>query len=111
MSSQLLSALLEKNAVTPGTIVTAKYSFVDMFGRSFLKKTEFTIEKIMNKNNNLIFELSSIYDDNRINASVDSIVFIEGMELSRYADIYGLHPDGTNKKLGKKRGRKPKSNV
>jgi len=111
MSNQLLSALLEKNAVTPGTIVTAKYSFTDMFGRLFLKKTEFTIDKIMNKNDNLIFELSSIYDDKRINVSVDSIIFIEGMELSRYADIYGLHPDGTNKKLGKKRGRKPKSNV
>lgn len=108
MSSQLLTALLEKNAVTTGTIVTAKYSFIDMFGRSFLKKTEFTIDKIMNSNNQLIFELSSIYDNKTIKADSDSILFIEGMEISRYADIYGLHPDGTNKKLGKKRGRKPR---
>lgn len=108
MTSQLLTALLEKNAVTTGTIVTAKYSFIDMFGRSFLKKTEFTIDKIMNSNNQLIFELSSIYDNKTIKADSDSILFIEGMEISRYADIYGLHPDGTNKKLGKKRGRKPR---
>ena len=111
MSTQLLTALLEKNAVTPGTIVTAKYSLIDMFGRAFFKKNEFMINKIMNNENQLIFELSCIYDDNTIKADGDSILFIEGMDISRYADIYGLHPDGTNKKLGKKRGRKPRLTV
>lgn len=111
MNTQLLTALLEKNAVTPGTVVTAKYSFVDIFGRSFFKKNEFTIDKILNNNNKLVFELSCIYDNETIKADGESILFIEGMDVSRYADIYGLHPDGTNKKLGKKRGRKPRSTV
>ena len=111
MSTQLLTALLEKNAVTTGTIVTAKYSLIDMFGRSFFKKNEFMINKIVNNENKLTFELSCIYDNNIIKTNGDAILFIEGMEISRYADIYGLHPDGTNKKLGKKRGRKPRSTV
>ena len=82
-----------------------------IFGRSFFKKNEFTIDKIMNNNNKLVFELSCIYDNETIKADGESILFIEGMDVSRYADIYGLHPDGTSKKLGKKRGRKPRSTV
>ena len=33
------------------------------------------------------------------------------MDLVRYADIYDLLPDGSTKKVGKKRGRKPKNYV
>ena len=34
---------------------------------------------------------------------------IDGMDLSRYAAVYNIKPDGSTRSTGKKRGRKPKS--
>jgi hypothetical protein len=33
------------------------------------------------------------------------------MDITRYADIYDILPDGSRKKVGRKRGRKSKSQL
>ena len=42
---------------------------------------------------------------------LDNIKAIDGMDLHRFADIYDLMPDGSKKKTGRKRGRKPKASL
>ena len=109
MNAALMSALIDKNAFLKDTIITADYSSLDLFGRKFNKTGEFRLQRILKRDDTLIFELSTI-DDGRgiVQASPESIRAIDGMDVMRYADIYDLHPDGSNKKVGRKRGRKPK---
>jgi len=112
MTNMLISALIEKNAFAVDTIITAKYDSRDLFGRIFSKKSNFKIKRILNKHELPVLELGAI-DDVAVTVTVDagSIIAIDGMDLDRYADIYDLQFDGSSKKIGKKRGRKPKSQL
>lgn len=109
MNAALISALIDKNAFLKDTIITADYSSMDLFGRRFNKTGEFKVRRILRKEDTPIFELSMVDDRQGIlQAPPESIRAIDGMDVMRYADIYDLHPDGSNKKVGRKRGRKPK---
>jgi|APCry1669189369_1035219.scaffolds.fasta_scaffold16385_2 hypothetical protein len=109
MLHTVISALLNKNALATDTIITARYHSKDLFGRTFYKTGDFKLKRVMKQNNNPIFELGSI-DSSReiIHADIESIKAIDGMDVIRYADIYDILPDGSNKKVGRKRGRKSK---
>lgn len=109
MTDDLIAALLEKKAFECSTIVTARYTSVDVFGRSFEKRGNFRVRKILKSNNRTIFELITLADGNQsILAPAQNIELVDGMDVIRYADIYDLLPDGSSKKVGRKRGRKPK---
>lgn len=41
----------------------------------------------------------------------EHIVSIEGMAVDRYAEVYNINADGTQREIGKKRGRKPKIRI
>ena len=112
MTSALITALIEKKAFVEDTIVTAIYQSLDAFGRSYSTLGKFKVKKILNNTGGALFELSNLSDTTTvINAYADSIQSIDGMNLSRFADIYDLLPDGTNKKVGRKRGRKSKNQL
>lgn len=64
--------------------------------------------EILNDCNKIVFNLSSLSEGKSLNVGPESITLIDGMDIGRYADIYDLLPDGSQKKVGKKRGRKPK---
>ena len=102
-------ALLEKQAIGSDNIITASYVVKDLFGRTFSKITEFRIANIIHNEGSLKFHLSSLSDDRNVEVGPESIQYIDGMDVPRYADIYDLQPDGSSKKVGKKRGRKPKN--
>lgn len=112
MTQLLLAALVEKKAFVLDTIITASYTSKDIFGRTFHKRGDFKIRRVVKQNSEMLLELRSL-DDNKeyVTISHSSILAIDGMDIHRYADIYDLLPDGTNKKVGKKRGRKPKNSI
>lgn len=111
MKLGLFQALLEKHAIGRDNIITATYSITDFFGHSFNRSAEFRIENILQDSNKIIFDLISITENKPLKVTPEAIVYIDGMEPCRYADIYDLLPDGTSKKVGKKRGRKPKNHM
>jgi hypothetical protein len=109
MTDDLITALLERQVLETTAIVTARYRSIDVFGRSFERRDVFRIEKISRDNDQTIFELVTLRDGNTsISVSPDNIELIDGMDVQRYADIYDILPDGSQKKVGRKRGRKPK---
>lgn len=109
MKSDIFLALLEKQALNTDTIVTAIYNVTDMFGRKFNKTTDFKISNIFTDADKIIFDLIALTDNHVIKVGPESIIHIDGMDILRYADIYDLLPDGSTKKVGKKRGRKPRN--
>lgn len=104
----LISALLDKNALTEGNIITATYSIKDIFGRILTKTDEFDIVKVDKTDFQINFTLRHLVEKNEIYINDEHIVAIDGMKIERYADVYDINLDGTSKKIGKKRGRKPK---
>jgi hypothetical protein len=109
MNASLISALIEKHAFVSDTIITANYSMIDLHGRQFSKTGEFRLQRIMKSKGIPVFELKNIAGGPaKIIVMPEEICAIDGMDLMRYADIYDLHPDGSSKKVGRKRGRKPK---
>lgn len=111
MIDSIFSALLEKHALGEDNIITAKYTIRDLFGRTFDRMSEFRISTVRQDQNNLMFQLISLSENQRVHVGPESIMLIDGMEPARYADIYDLLPDGSTKKVGKKRGRKPKNHM
>jgi hypothetical protein len=111
MKTNIFLALLEKNALGVDNIVTASYNVTDMFGRTFKRTSDFKISNIQSNQARIFFDLIAINENKSIRLSEESIVYIDGMDVPRYADIYDLLPDGTSKKVGKKRGRKSKNHA
>jgi Mg/Co/Ni transporter MgtE len=112
MNHALISALIEKNAFVSDTIITARYQSTDLFGRVFNKLGDFRVKRIINSSDQMFFELITLQDGSSIiKARAESIEAVDGMEIDRFADIYDLLPDGTRKKVGRKRGRKPKNQL
>lgn len=109
MKEQLITALVEKQAFVDDTIFTASYKSQDLFGRIFSKVGDFRLQKIIKQQSSTILELS-ILEHSKIIVMVDptEIQLIDGMDLHRFAEIYDLHIDGSQKKTGRKRGRKSK---
>ena len=112
MTEALIAALLEKRAFAKDTIITAKYQSMDLFGRVFHKQGDFRVKRIVKTTGRTMFELITMSDGSTvIKAPAEAIEAVDGMDIVRYADIYDLLPDGTNKKVGRKRGRKPKTQL
>lgn len=112
MTEELISALLEKNAFESSTIITAAYTSTDVFGRTFEKVGQFRVRKIVKSSHRTLFELMMSHDSSSVMlAPASNIRAVDGMDICRYADIYDLLPDGTSKKVGRKRGRKPKTQL
>jgi Mg/Co/Ni transporter MgtE len=112
MNSELISALIERNAFADDTIITARYQSMDLFGRVFNKTGEFKVKRIVNDPARPLFELVTLQDGTTIvKAYADAIKAVDGMDVERFADIYDLLPDGSKKKVGRKRGRKPKNQL
>lgn len=109
MTHELISALIEKNAFTSDIIITAHYTTVDLFGRTFDKIGNFKVRKILRRDDVAFFELVTLGENGHsIKAAASAIKAIDGMDPIRFADMYDILPDGSMKKVGKKRGRKPR---
>lgn len=105
----LLTALIEREAFADDTIVTANYKSIDLFGRIFSRVEDFRVKNILRSSEKIQFELITLKDGSfTITANPEEICAIDGMDIFRYADIYDILPDGSSKKVGRKRGRKPK---
>lgn len=112
MTNALISALIEKKAFAKDTIITARYRSVDLFGRIFDNVGQFKVRRILNVDNKLMFELFTAAGNMQIiKVRPEEIKAVDGMDIIRYADIYDIQPDGSIKKVGRKRGRKPKNQL
>ena len=107
--NKLISALIEHQAIGSDNVVTASYTVRDGVGRFVKKVGTFGIVSFEKYGDTINFTLQDVIEKNKIQVDDESILAIDGMDIGRYADVYNLNSDGTSKKLGKKRGRKPKS--
>jgi hypothetical protein len=106
---QLISALVDRQAITKDNVITASYTVKDGSGRPVRRIGEFGIVNFEKIDDTISFTLQHIIDKNQVKVIDGNILAIDGMDPERYADVYDIKSDGTDKKIGKKRGRKPKT--
>jgi hypothetical protein len=105
---QLISTLVERQALTKDNVITASYTVRDGLGRSMTRVGDFGIIDLATNDENFSFTLQHVTEKNHIRINDDMIIAIDGMDPTRYAEVYDINADGSSKKMGKKRGRKPK---
>lgn len=107
MDMSLARVLIDKNVLKENMEVTATYMGLDISGVSKVKSEgEFFIKSFILSGDKLVFTLTSTRDGITRKINCDAVTKIEGMEPSRYAQVYNIKPDGSSSSTKKKRGRK-----
>lgn len=104
MSESLINKLLEKNLITEGTLAYGRVLTAGL-GQS-MQYVPMELMILSRQGNKFVCRdrLGRPYK-----MEFERIEQIDGMDISRYAAVYNIKPDGSTKSTGKKRGRKPKS--
>lgn len=109
MNKDLLRKLIETSIIKPFVEIEAHYTVVEFSGNSTIRKTgEFVIFEIVENAGHFDFVCASAVDGRRRVIPEEDIILIDGMEPERFANVFGIAPDGSKLKMGKRRGRKPK---
>ena len=106
--STVIQTLITSGVLIQDTVVTAKISNQSKYGMVTFQYRDMVIDKINDTCDMLL--LKDPYSSATITLSINDITGIEGMTLDRYAEVYNINADGSNKNTGRKRGRKPKNN-
>lgn len=105
MHQNLALALLDKKIIQPGK-TRVDVDYVDVSCRKRTRKQgTFVIEQIHQEDPNLRFLLKEPFATNQIVVTSEQILKIDGMTPETVANAFDYKPDGTKKKLGKRRGR------
>ncbi len=94
---------MEKNAINSDTVLTVCFR-----SGSCRREDNFMMIGIEKIGESYRFKLRQLIGGSVISVWAREIVALDGMDPVRYVDVYDINPDGTNKRIGKKRGRKPK---
>lgn len=109
--NHLIRSLLERNAINETTIITASYKNKDNNGRIRQYKDNFYLENLVETQGDWILHVKKVIGQDGLQVRAQDILALDGMTLERYVDVYDINLDGSAKKMGKKRGRKPKIKV
>jgi len=107
--NHLVKAMLDKNALNSDTVITAWYQAKGAFGHIIKKQDDFIMTDVQKQGEEYKLTLRQIIGKSTVTIWARDIIAIDGMQPERYVDVYDINPDGSRKKTGKKRGRKPKS--
>lgn len=106
--NHLMQSLLEKDGLNCDTVITAYHISNDRHGKPQRKCDDFVMVDITKLGNEYQLKLRQLIGAGSVVVPATDIVALDGMDPARYVDIYDINPDGSTKKVGKKRGRKPK---
>ena len=108
MYKDLAEALIKKGLITYNTELRGLARTTSTFNGTSEKIENYVRVNSISKNNTL-FNCSDIHGHGAYTMSVNDVDEIEGMDPIRFAECYDMKSDGSHKKPGKKRGRKPKT--
>lgn len=107
----VIERLILSGVLVEDTVVTAKIPQHSKYGTVTHHYRDMVIDKIDGAVDGYILLLRDPYTSAAVKISMDLITSIEGMSLDRYAEVYNINADGSNRSTGRKRGRKPKPRI
>lgn len=110
MNNKLALVLTKRGLITGVTEVEALYQTTTLgVVSTTIAKGEFTVCGYrIDDSGHVIFNVRSIHKGEYYEVPSENILKIDGMEPTRYANVYNINCDGTNGAPEKRRGRKPK---
>lgn len=109
MSSRVMHALLSRGLLGNDTVVTARIGQRNRMGRIEYGTGDYMVIGVRAMQSSWDLELRSVIGHRVVSTDDSCIIAIDGMSIDRYADVYNINSDGSDKRIGKKRGRKPKN--
>lgn len=110
MKSEVVKKLIEKGAIKRETEVEAHYRGNDLSGGPLARaRGVFLVLGARLMEDQITFDTVDTRWGGRQQIAADDIIAIDGMDPTRFANIFGLTEEGEPLKLGKRRGRKPKA--
>jgi hypothetical protein len=111
MQADLAEILITRGILLTGMEIESRYDTSTFDGAGKVSAHGgFMIQEIMHDDeNNIEFLTVSVKDGHKRNITVESVLTIDGMDPDRFAAVYDIQSDGSNKAVGKRRGRKPKN--
>lgn len=112
MNSSLLKVLVERNIVAARTEIDARYRGNDIAGNPMVATSgTFLVLDIKMTDAGYAFVCADVIDGKRRTIPGAAITQIDGMDPVRLAANYDLDENGQPVKVGKRRGRKPRSQM
>jgi hypothetical protein len=108
---QLAERLFEKKLYRAEMEIVAKYQTATLGNVNTVETIgTYMIESVgrRSSDNSLVFSAVSVDDGHKKAFVPESVVSIDGMTPERFAAVYGIAPDGGLRRVGVRRGRKPK---
>ena len=110
MDIGLIEGFVNKNVLVPGASLTVNRPCRGLGGITQGEVKETVSLSIIKRESKIVkFMCISSVDGRPLQVKPDQVLTIDGMDPLKLASVYGMKKDGSNKTLGKKRGRKPKT--
>lgn len=104
MQYSLINVLIDRGLIVNDMIVTGKVLAKSLGNSVHYVTKELRIVAIMADRFQCLDRIGASHQMLYVNVST-----VDGMDLDRFAAVYNIKADGSDKAQGKKRGRKPKS--
>lgn len=106
--NHLVKGLLAKDALNAETVITAQYTIKERTGTFTTKVDQFRMTGLRQQLGEYFLDLAQLIGTISITIKANDVIALDGMDPFRYIDVYDINQDGSAKRVGKKRGRKPK---
>jgi len=106
--THIIETLWRMNALDSSTVVKARYISRDYQGMTYTNLGDFYPVGVKHTGEQIYLQLRNCSGLWEISAQPQDILSMDGMSPDRFASVFNLNWDGTNRYTGKKRGRKRK---
>lgn len=103
--------LTEKGILGTNTKILANYKGYTLDGTEIPSQGELLIKQIESSESEFYVIATPLFGQNRYKIQLKDILEVDGMDPYRLGRVFNINSDGTDKIVGKKRGRKPKISV
>jgi len=112
MKPEILKTLIEKDILTHKSEIEAAYRAIDISGSPLAKNIGvFSVKMVVQQKDKIYIDCVSVADGHRRKIDPVDVTKIDGMDIKRLFQVYGLSETGAKLYQGKRRGRKPKNYV
>ncbi len=105
-SGGLIQTMVDRKIINSSTQVWAKFQKKDNSLRVLTLQDNFNVLEIKKHEiSEVMFKLIRVETKEIVSVPLENIIMVDGMTAKGFAKAYDLNLDGTNKVMGKRRGR------
>lgn len=108
MNLEFLKVLYNRGIFTTNSKILANYKGFTLDGSMIPSKGELLVKQIELSEQDVKIEATPLFGQIRYAVKINDIIEIDGMDPPRLGRVFNINPDGSDRAMGRKRGRKAK---